>query len=199
MKAVTNAAMLRIRRHRPDRNPLRRRSDRLESAGLVLAVLLVLISVWPAVLAGRFTYANGLREARVGPGHRQQVTATVLLDPRPTRVAFGESATATVEASWTTPSGAARTGAVQVPATAKAGSTVSLWVDREGAPTTPPPTRADVVLRSWGLAVFVEVIAVLLVVAAVAALRGLLDRRRYAEWDAAWARANDRWRRPRRP
>jgi hypothetical protein len=199
MKAVMNAAMLRIRRHRPDRNPLRRRSDRVESAGLVLAVLLVLISVWPAVLAGRFTYTNGLREARVGPGLRQQVIATVSQDPRPARVAFGESMTATVTAHWTTPAGAARTGTVQVPATARVGTTVPVWVDREGTPTTPPPSRTDVVLRSWGMAVFVQIIAVLLVVSGVAALRGRLDRRRYADWDAAWVRANDRWRRPRRP
>lgn len=199
MKAVTNAAMLRIRRHRPDRNPLRRRSDRVESAGLVLAVLLVLISVWPALLAGRFTYDNGLRNARVGPGHRQQVIATVLQDPRPTRVAFGESMTATVTARWTTPAGAAGTGVVQAPSTARAGTTVPLWVDSEGAPTTPPPSRADIVLRSWGMAVFVEIVAVLLVVSGVAVLRGLLDRRRFAEWDAAWVRANNRWRRPRRP
>ncbi|MER6583458.1 hypothetical protein, partial [Nonomuraea sp. NPDC001023] len=61
MRAVMNAALLRIRRHRPDRNPLRRRSDRVESAVLAVAVLLVLLSVWPAVLAGRVTYEGGLR------------------------------------------------------------------------------------------------------------------------------------------
>ncbi|MFI6175119.1 hypothetical protein ACIA8R_06220 [Nonomuraea sp. NPDC051191] len=199
MRAVMNAAMLRIRRHRPDRNPLRRRSDRLESAGLAVAVLLVLLSVWPAVLAGRVAYEGGLRDARVGPGHRQQVTATVLREPRPVRPGFGEAATSTVPASWTTPAGSARTGQVQVPAGTRAGQTVPLWIDPEGDPTTPPAGHTDVVLRGVGLAAFVQVLACLLVLGAVAALRRLLDRRRYADWDAAWLRADDRWRRPRRP
>ncbi|MFI7693711.1 hypothetical protein ACIBQ6_31910 [Nonomuraea sp. NPDC049655] len=199
MRAVMNAAMLRIRRHRPDRNPLRRRSDRLESAGLAVAVLLVLLSVWPAVLAGRITYEGGLREARVGPGFRQQVTATALREPRPVRPSFGEAATTMVPASWTTPAGVARTGQVQVPAGTRAGQTVPLWIDGEGDPTTPPPSRTDVVLRGVGMAAFVQVLAFLLVLGAVVALRRLLDRRRYADWDAAWIRANDRWRRPRRP
>ncbi|MFI6923035.1 hypothetical protein ACIBIZ_24035 [Nonomuraea spiralis] len=199
MRAVMNATMLRIRRHRPDRNPLRRRSDRLESAGLVVAVLLVLISVWPAVLAGRITYEGGLRNARVGPGFRQQVTATLLREPRSVRAAFGESAASTVPARWTTPAGVVRTGRISAPAGTRAGQSVPLWIDHEGDPTTPPPSRTDIVLRGVGMALFTLLLAMLLVAGLLAALLRLLDRRRYAEWDAAWIRADDRWRRPRRP
>ena len=78
MRAALDRLKRVTRGYRWDRNPLRRRTDRLESALAVAAVLLVLASVWPAVLAGRAAYENGMAETRVGPGGRQQVTATLL-------------------------------------------------------------------------------------------------------------------------
>jgi hypothetical protein len=148
------------------------------------------------VLAGRFTYGNGLRESRVGPGHRQQVTATLLKQPS---LAIGATGAATATARWTTPAGRVRTGQIPAPVKAGEGTRVRVWVDREGTPTTPPPSRTDVLMRSIGTAVFVQVTVALLIVSAFTVFRCLLDRRRYAQWEAAWARADDRWRRPRRP
>ncbi|WP_433428890.1 hypothetical protein [Nonomuraea sp. CA-141351] len=58
-----------VRRHRPDGNPLRRRSDRLESAALAVAMLFILLSVWPAVVAGRQAYEGAQRAgAETGAG-----------------------------------------------------------------------------------------------------------------------------------
>ncbi|MBN6055066.1 hypothetical protein JYK22_24230, partial [Nonomuraea sp. RK-328] len=188
---------LRVRLYRPDRNPVRRRSDRLEAVGVVVALALVLLSVWPAVVLGRMAYENGTRAERAGADARRTVTATLVRDAPDTiadeHVALGAKVEAA--ARWAGPAGKPMTGQVTVPAGAKAGTRVSVWVDARGEPAPPP--------RRHGETVFDTVTAALLVLAGGAAVsfsgfRGfkrLLDRGRYAAWDAAWAEAARRWRR----
>ncbi|MGA5762333.1 hypothetical protein [Nonomuraea bangladeshensis] len=182
------------RRYRWDRNPLRRRTDRLESALVVAAVLLVLVSVWPAVLAGRATYGAGMAETRVGPGGRQQVTATLLRDAPPARATYGEMPPQLprTPARWTGPDGAARTGEVTAPGLARSGTAVRIWIDAEGRPATAPKKPLEIVIRGAGMAVFVVLVAALIAVTGFAAGRWALDRRRYRSWDAAWAIADKR-------
>ncbi|WP_143082322.1 Rv1733c family protein [Nonomuraea wenchangensis] len=182
------------RGYRWDRNPLRRRTDRLESALAVAAVLLVLASVWPAVLAGRAAYENGMAETRVGPGGRQQVTATLLADARPTRATFGEMPPQLplTPARWTGPDGTARTGEVAAPGLARSGTAVRIWIDAEGRPSTPPKKPLEIGLRGAGMTLFVELVAVLLTLTGFATGRWALNRRRYRSWDTAWAIADKR-------
>ncbi|WP_020547274.1 Rv1733c family protein [Nonomuraea coxensis] len=182
------------RGYRWDRNPLRRRTDRLESALLVAAVLLVLASVWPAVLAGRAVYETGMAETRVGPGGRQQVTATLLQDAPPPRAAFGEASPQLprAQARWTGPDGAARTGDVPAPGLARSGTAVRIWIDAEGRPATAPKKPVEIGFRGAGMAVFTVLASVLLAVIGFTAGRWVLDRRRYRSWDAAWAVADKR-------
>ncbi|MFF4622686.1 Rv1733c family protein [Nonomuraea jabiensis] len=188
---------LRMRRYWLGRNPLRRRSDRLEGAGVAVALILLLFSVWPAVVMGRLAYENGLQAERAGPGIRQQVTATLVQDaPGPVPVAGeGVAPESHAAARWVTPSGERRTGQVAVPAGARTGASVKAWIDGRGALTRPPTTHADTLAGA--------VTTTLLVIAGAAAtlalgfrgFRWLLDRGRYAAWDASWAEACARWRR----
>ena len=78
-RSVTPLAMP-VRRLWPDRNPLRRRSDRVEFA-VVVVLLVVFLAGAPltALAAARWATASGLRAERAQAG-RHQVAAVLLRD-----------------------------------------------------------------------------------------------------------------------
>ncbi|MDH2425466.1 hypothetical protein [Sphaerisporangium sp. TRM90804] len=190
-----------VRRYRFDRNPLRRRSDRIEAVALLATLLAVLVSVWPAVLAGQAVYRHGAAMERSDPGARHSVTAVLLEDAAGggTAAAQGTILGVQAKARWHTPDGRERIGVVSVPADARAGSSLKMWVDSTGraasAPRTHAQTVADSTVAAFG--VFAGTAAVLFL--NLAAVRWMLNRRRYAEWEQEWTSIRDRWRGPRRP
>ncbi|GAA5077785.1 hypothetical protein HNP84_004012 [Thermocatellispora tengchongensis] len=187
------------RRYRLDGNPLRRRWDRLETAALLAMAALVLLAAWPAAALGGAAYASGVRAEREERAGRVRTAATLIEDAP----AFtpgtpdGLPAQITARARWYTPDGRAVIGSVTVPPRATAGSEVSLWLDREGKRTAPPRTRAETEFKAAATGAVCWMAAATGLVAALCLFRRRLDRRRYADWDAAWIRACDRWRRPR--
>jgi hypothetical protein len=181
-----------LRGLRPDRNPLRRGTDRAETA-LLAGLLAVFLAGAPlaAYGAGSWAYATSAREAQAQQAVSHQVRAT-LLQAAPGWDAAGIGAD--VQARWTAPDGQVRTGQVYAPDGAAAGSTVSIWVNRSGQITDVPLQRSQVQGRAQlSAAIAVVVTAVLLVMAGLAG-RWLLDRRRLAGWDAEWLAAGTRWR-----
>jgi hypothetical protein len=74
-----------------------------------------------------------------------------------------------------------------------AGQVVPLWVDRAGWPTGPPPSHGAILAREaiGAIAAILALGAVLLCLAAVA--RRILDRRRLANWEAAWITVGPEW------
>ncbi|MFI9592828.1 hypothetical protein [Nonomuraea sp. NPDC052265] len=201
MKALIDLLTRRVRLYRPDGNPLRRRSDRLESVAVLVTALVVLAGVWPAILAGRLAYGGALQEESAHAAGRHQVRATLLADAPAAGVALTEMPVREqqVMARWTTPSGAARSGPVPVPGAAKAGSTVPLWIDADGRPAPPPADRT--VLRTRGVVTGVLLMSAIVLTAlgGFAGFRWWTDRRRYQEWEVQWARADEEWGRRRSP
>ncbi|GGO81732.1 Rv1733c family protein [Nonomuraea cavernae] len=199
MKAAIRSVMCsvksRVRRHRLDGNPLRRRADRLETGGGVVAVLLVLVSLWPAVLAGRHSYEMNAREA----GTSRQVQATLLEDaPAGRRSAWdGTPPEVRVKARWTTRTGEVRTGPVPAPALTKAGATVPVWLDGGGTPASPPLSETQLRIQAVTTSGSVVLVTALLCWGAFAVFRRVLDRRRLAEWETSWSRYNQHWQRRR--
>ena len=97
----------------PDRNPLRRRTDRLETA--FLAFLLIMLAVTAplvAVAASNWEHAASLREMRAQATYRQ-VRATLLDNAKDTGSYPMLTAEATVR--WTAPSGPVVTELMWVP------------------------------------------------------------------------------------
>ncbi|WP_327046142.1 hypothetical protein OG320_31480 [Microbispora sp. NBC_01189] len=194
MRSIARWVVAGLRRYRPDRNPLRRRSDRVE-AGIVAAVLVTaLLAVWPAALAARAAYGGG--PAAAGPGARHLVEATL------TGGATASAADAHVlleatAARWTLPDGGVREGMVPAALLLRDGPRARLWIDGEGRPATPPPHRAEMTARAGLAASGVMAGAVALAAACLVLARRRLDRARYRAWDAAWADADQRWRRHR--
>ena len=120
-----------LRGRRLDRNPLRRRSDRVETAmlGVLFAVFLAGVP-FAAHAAGNWAYATSAREAQAQRASLHQVPAT-LLKAAPAWNANG-AGVPEVDARWRAPDGQVRTGEVFVPVGAAAGSTVLVWTDRTG-------------------------------------------------------------------
>lgn len=191
---VMDQVMRHVRHYRFDDNPLRRRSDRIESGVLIGVLFFLLLSVWPAVVLGQEGRGNVsavpddgsylvtavVEAAAVGPGGGNQAGS-----PR-------------ARARWTAPDGHVRTGFVPAPPEAGVGSAFDLWVDDRGRPTTPSsePSGAPFTVTA-AAGEFVLATAMLLFGGFVIVRRCFLDRVRYREWDAAWVAADERWRRSR--
>ena len=172
---------------RLDRNPLRRGSDRAETAmlGVLLAAFLA-GAPFAAHAAGSWTYATSIREAQAQQATLRQVPAT-LLQAAPSNISNEANA------RWKAPDGQVRTGPIFAPSGAPAGSTVMVWVNQAGQLTDAPLQRSQVTGRAD--------MARALAVAALAAALGIiglvgrwaLDRRRLTAWDAEWLATEPRW------
>ena len=174
---------------RPDRNPLRRRSDRAEI--LILGVL-VAASLAGAPLAAHvaasWTYATSAREAHAQQAALHQVPATLLEPAQPLGVYNAEAS-----ARWRAPDGHMVTGQVPVSVGSAAGSTVMVWTNQAGQLTDSPlntsqvASRAELseVLAVAGLAVMLIVVGML--------VHWALNRRRLAAWDADWLATGPLW------
>jgi cytochrome b561 len=191
MPAMTRLAVTRLgmfaRRWRPDHNPLRRYSDRAESA--VLAMLFVVFfAAAPFVgqACGASAHAIAERVQR-GQQTRSQVPA-VLLKPepgQPVSTGFGMYFPE-APARWTAPDGEVVTGDMPVRPGAAAGTTVRVWVTREGR-LTAPPLKDSQVSGDAAIAAVLGVVALAGALALAGTLvRRALDKRRMAFWEAAW-------------
>jgi hypothetical protein len=171
-----------------DGNPLRRRTDKI-AAALLLAVFLIgapLLSVAAVGWAGRVLAAEQRAE-----GSWRQVPAVLLqAAPAPDPAAGGVS---WVPARWTAPDGRARTGEIPVSTSLAAGHTVPLWVDAAGSPAGSPLNNGAVLVREAIAALIASGALGIVLLYLARAGRRVLDRRRLADWEAAWAAVGPRW------
>src|SRR5258706_16216356 len=109
------------------RNPLRRRTDRLEALiGAALLAVFLIGAPLSGTSLGRWVHQGGLREQRAQQSWHQ--TPAVLLAAAPAvrsaEVRLAWQNTVPVPARWLGPRGQPRSGEVSVPAGSKAGHTV---------------------------------------------------------------------------
>ena len=179
-----------------DRNPLRRGTDRVEGAlRLVMIILAVLAVPAASVAAGRWADHYALHQAQVQRTVDHQVTAVLLRDapaigtPDP----YTSVQTAWVPARWQPPGQPPRTGEVLAVVGARKGSTVRTWIDPSGA-VTDPPLDHHVVAGDVVMAVTATLLlSGLLLMAAWALARRLLDRRRLRAWETEWRASGPQW------
>jgi hypothetical protein len=180
-----------LRGRRFDRNPLRRGSDRAETAvvGVLLAAFLA-GAPFAAHAAASWTSAASAREAQAQQAVTRQVPATLLQAATPWSATLGGSE---AEARWRAPDGQVRTGQLIVPAGAAAGSTVPVWTNQAGQLANTPLQHSQVAGRAdMSRALAVATLAVALILAGWLGRR-VLDRRRLAAWDADWLATGPRW------
>jgi hypothetical protein len=172
-----------------DGNPLRRRTDKIAAW---LAVLVVAVFVVGAPVAARAAVGMVSRvaaaEEQAARSWRQVPAVVWKAAPAPT--VWGAS---WVPARWTAPGGKARAGRIPVGVAVAAGQRVRLWVDAAGTPTGPPPSRGLVALDEVSAAVVAVLAWGIVLLCLVCAGWLVLDRRRLAGWEAAWAEAGPQW------
>ena len=175
-----------------DGNPLRRRTDKIAAcaAVLLLAALLIgapLLSLAAVGWVGRAAAA----EQRAERSWRQ--VPAVLLQAAPAPAAFARGAVGYSRARWTAPDGRARTGQIPVSARSAPGHVVPLWVDTAGSPAGPPLNHGVVAAREAAAAVAATLALGIVLLCLALAGRRMLDRRRLADWEAAWATVGPPW------
>jgi DNA-binding transcriptional regulator YdaS (Cro superfamily) len=178
----------------PDRNPLRRSADRVETyllAGLFLA----------SAAATPFAVQAASHAAHEGAQHAQQAQRAARHQVPAVLAATAESgvsgyvlrADVAVDASWTSPAGAHRSGQVLAPADSPKGSAVLVWTDAAGDLTSPPLLDSQVTGQGQvaGIAAVAGIGVLFLAEAAV--VRHVLYRRRMVAWDADWRVTAQTW------
>jgi len=189
-----------MRGRRPDRNPLRRTSDRVETyllGGLLAAGIAG--APFAAQAADHVTYAALLRAGHVQRATRHQVRAELLESAGNTTSVNGYEfdIRIPVQARWTTVTGATRTGQLMVPAGSPRGATVTVWTDSSGG-LVDPPLQPGQMADQADLAAAGAVAGIgILYLCETVIVRQVLNRRRMAAWDADWALTEPMWNRQR--
>src|SRR5258708_4221121 len=140
----------RIRRSRMfgwDRNPLRRRIDRVE-AGLLAGLIMVFLIGAPILVAGagHLARAAGMRALRT-QATWSQVSATVPRAEPNQSESPGQLDTVLRQGRWTAPDGQPRSGLIATSQGVAVGNTARIWVSRSGSPTGAPRGRSE--LLGW--------------------------------------------------
>ncbi|MET7906271.1 hypothetical protein ABZS86_34395 [Streptomyces sp. NPDC005355] len=175
-------------------NPLRRPSDRAQSWFTTLFVLLLVFGLPAAsVSAGYAAYAAELRVVHAESAERHQITARLAEDAPggPHRADAQEPRQARVH--WTGEEGTRHTGTAMVSGGTRAGDPVRVWVDREGALAPAPTPVSTARTMGWFTGCMTAGAMATLLIAARARVRQVLDRRRFAQWEAEWKVVEPAW------
>jgi hypothetical protein len=180
------------------RAPLRRGSDKIQ-AWLTLVVVLaaLMVAPWAAWWTASTTYGAEVRASEWEAQHIHAVAAVLVQDATTGRSPTGGAALpgpehVPVRARWTGPDGTLRSGTLPVGVGTRAGSTVTVWVDDDGALSSPPRRRNPTLDASVAATFAVSsVIALLGGVRRVVVWR--LDRRRLRSWGAEWLVVGPGW------
>lgn len=178
-----------------DRNPLRRRRDRIEArVRLTLAALLVLggpaLALWSA---GR-VHDDLLARARTQQAGHHLVTAVVRTPGEQQMSEMDGGRTVVVHATARMPSGRDRDVRVPVPAGTHNGDTVRVWVDSREQVVQRPLTAQDATWTAVFTGLMVPPMLGMLVWAVAAGVRALCMRLAEDDWERAWASADTQWR-----
>jgi hypothetical protein len=147
-----------------------------------------------ALVVASVTHAEALAEGTAQSLARHQVDAELVADG--TLVSRGPEDVPLIARApvvWRGPSGEERRAVVDVRTGAGAGTTVPVWVDRQGDLTTRPLDGSDAVARAAGTAVGTYLCLSALAAGGYLALSATLDRRRLRRWAADWAVIEPVW------
>ncbi len=194
MKVEVNRAtrrMPRLARWLTARNALRRPVDRIEGAILVTSYAAFGVLVGIACVFGSHTYQT---QRATAAGLRPAVAHLVEAGP----VVAGLGLVGQAEARWSGPGGGEHTGLLTTETApditdAAAGARVDVWLSRSGQPVPPPAGQLATILYALAAGLVLTALGSLALFALYRLCRLVLDRRRLAAWDSAWARTGPSW------
>ena len=173
------------------RNPLRRSYDRIEGAVVLTLAAAFLTAVAGASVLGGHIYGTQHAEAA-----RLHVTVATLTQPGP--AVGGLLRPGHARARWAGAGGRQQPGvltSVTAPdiVGAPAGTRIPVWLTHSGQLRVPPPGQALMIFYALLAALSAAAAATLGLVISYAVCRLVIDRRRLAAWETAWARTGPRW------
>ncbi len=175
------------------KNPLRRRSDRIEAVVLWCGLLVALLLIPVAAAIG-----TGVSNASEESAARQrailhEVKATTLEDTATAVPSAPGDVMSRAQVSYVDANGVARDGMTSVVIGTKAGDEVTIWLDHSGNIVRTPRSGAD--SSAFGTSVGFLMLAGswLLLWGLVRLARVPLDRRRAREWENEWRAVAPRW------
>ncbi|MGW4380596.1 Rv1733c family protein [Kitasatospora sp. NPDC004531] len=169
-------------------NPLRRGTDRAQWWAARL-LLVVAVGALPAALAvGLAVHQDQARVARAEAADRHPVTARLTTD---VPVALGLTTTR-ADVTWTE-NGADRRANAVVTSGQPAGTPVRIWLDNRGEVVPQPAGAGEPIAVALTAALLTVTALPLLCTLAWKGTLHVLNRRRYAEWDAEWQQFEPQW------
>ena len=187
-----------VRGFLPDRNPLRRACDRVETfllAGLFVAA--VVAAPFAAQAASHAAYAGALRAEQAQLATLHQVRAVLTRPAGSDNGTYTLSTVVPVQAAWTSPAGERRTAEILALAGTPKGTRVTIWTDAQGNLSSPPLQPSQVAGQGDVAALGAIVAVAALYLCATGAVRYVMYRRRMAAWEADWAVTAQAWNRQR--
>jgi hypothetical protein len=180
-----------------DRNPMRRKCDRVQ-AWLMLALTAAFLIAGPIVAwqTGRAAYVDAEQAAGIARQHRFPAEAVLekdALGAPPISQSIPANRPA-VPARWKAPDGAVRIGEIVPSSPARAGTVVQIWTDAWGNWAAPPPPDADASRKGLDTALIALVGLSCATVFIRSTVRRSLLRRQLAAWQLEWALVEPRWR-----
>ncbi len=179
-----------------DRNPLRRRTDRIEAAIRLAMVGLVVVAVpITAIAVGRWADDLALSHARAQAAREHVVTAVLLHQAPATGVPnpYTSVQQAWTPARWRPPGQPARTGQVLANVGARAGSTMQIWIDASGN-VTDPPLDPRTIAGDVCIAVMLTcMVSWVMLLGSQTLAHRAIERRRIRAWDAEWRATGPLW------
>lgn len=177
-----------------DANPLRRRTDKV-AACLGAGLLVAFLAGAPLLVMATVSWAGhaGAAEQRAQRAWHEVSAVLQRSAPAPAAFASGLYGGTWVPAKWTAPDGRTRTGEIDVSTGLAKGQAIPIWVNPAGLPTGPPLTHRAVVARTVVAAVIAPIVLAVVLGFLSGMGRWVIDRRRLAGWDAAWASVGPHW------
>jgi hypothetical protein len=173
------------------RNKLRRPSDRIEGAVVLLLAAAFLAAVVAAPVFGAAIYHSQRAAAsRVHPA------TAVLTQNGP--FDGGVTGDGQAVARWPVAGGRERSGLLTTQTApgiwgSPAGTRVKIWLSAAGEPVEPPPGATVVLFTAIVIAISATCAAGIALIVCYWLFRMALDRRRLAAWESAWALIGPRW------
>jgi hypothetical protein len=178
-----------------DRNPLRRRSDRVECALRLMALLGLMVAVIVGIGTGVRAYEDGVRTEREQRSLRQQTPAVLVQDLRSPEVApVGGVLPGRARAEWKAPDGSPREGTVEIEPARRVGDTVMIWTDNRGEPARPPQDRGTTLAAAISAGVAPPFITAAFATFVLVTTRIVNQRRAARRWEAEWTIVEPSWR-----
>ncbi|TCC08469.1 hypothetical protein [Kribbella soli] len=185
--------LLQTRRLGFGRNPLRRWSDRAETALLWCAVIAALLLAPAGAAVG-----TGVRDSLNATAAQQravlhEVSARTLGSTERMVPSAPGDVLSRARVSYTDPQGVDREATASVAMGTKAGVEVTIWIDSSGSIVTAPRSRSDSAAFGVAAGIFTVLGSWLLLWGLFGLARLPLDRRRSRDWDAEWDTVAPRW------